>query len=211
MAFMRFGSSKSNPASQAAVQTSRRSGGLDQFFAGLPAGESQSILDMSGASQANISFITGLGHRLSSDDVVGTMEQCFGQDFLTGQQSAANAQRFLDQTLRFADHLFDGVLVWDILQYLTSPLLEQVVAELLRVTRPGGLLLVFFSADERATSLPVYNFRIQDQKTLVQSPRLANQRGQFLGNRTVEKLFDKSASLKFFLTRDSLREILIRR
>src|SRR5213075_691250 len=112
--------------------------------------ESQSILDMSGASQANISFITGLGHRISSDDLVGTMEECFGPDFIEGQQAAANAQRFLDQTLTFPDQHFDGVLVWEALQFLSTPLLEQTVAQLFRVMRPGGLMLVFFNADEKA-------------------------------------------------------------
>lgn len=166
---------------------------------------------MSGASQANISFITGVGHRLSSDDVIGTMQDCFGADFLEGQQAAANAQRFLDQTLKFANESFDGVLAWDTLQFLAPPLLDQVVAELHRVMKPGGLMLAFFNADERASRVSVYNYRIQDQKALIQVPRGVPQRGQFFPNRTVERLFESFGSLKFFLTRDSLREVIVRR
>lgn len=156
-------------------------------------------------------FITDLGHRLSSDDVIGTMEQCFGNDFLDGQHAPEHSSRFLEQTLKFPDETFDGVLVWDALQFLRPPLIEQVIAELFRVVRPGGLLLVFFNADERAAQLPVYNYRIQDQKSLAQVPRGSLQKGQYFQNRTVEKLFEKAASLKFFLTRDSLREVIVRR
>jgi len=173
--------------------------------------ENLSILDMSGASQANISFITGLGHRISSDDILGTMQQCFGDDFLENQQMASNAQRFLDQTLTFPDQSFDGALVWDTLQFLTSPLLDQTVAQLLRVMRPGGLMLVFFNADEKLPRIPLYNYRIQDQKTLLLTPRGGSQRIHFFNNRTLEKIFDKAASLKFFLTRDNLREVIVRR
>jgi len=208
-----FGSHKtshSDPAHTPSAST-RKSSGLDQVFSSFPPNESQSILDMSGASQANISFITGLGHRLSSDDVIGTMEQCFGTDFLAGQQAAANAQRFLDQTLRFHDDSFDVALVWDALQFLAPPLIDQVIGELLRVVKPGGLMLVFFNADEHASRIPVYNYRIQDQKNLMQVSRSALQRSQFFPNRTVERLFEKAASLKFFLTRDSLREVIVRR
>jgi SAM-dependent methyltransferase len=194
------------------AQQSRNSTGLDQFCTALQRAESQSVLDMSGASQANISFITGLGHRISSDDIVGTMEECFGKDFLAGQQSAAQAQRFLDQTLTAPDKSFDAVLVWDALQFLNGHLLDQAIQQLLRITRPGGQLLVFFNADDKATRLPVYNYRIQDHKTLLQVPRGGlTQTAQYFQNRSIEKLFEKAASLKFFLTRDSLREVLVRR
>ncbi len=190
----------------------RHSSGFEQFCGMLQSPESLSILDMSGASQANISFITGYGHRISSDDIIGTMQESFGQDFLESQQAASNAQRFLDQTLTFPDQFFDGVLVWDALQFLTPPLLEQTVAQLLRVMRPGGLMLVFFNADDKATKIPVYNYRIQDSKTLLQTPRgTGYQRSQYFNNRTLEKLFEQAGSLKFFLTRDNLRELIVRR
>jgi hypothetical protein len=179
----------------------------------LQIAEDLSILDMSGASQANISFVTGFGHRISSDDIVGTMQECFGDDFLGNQQAASTAQRFLDQTLKFPDQSFDGALVWDALQFLTSPLLDQTVAQLLRVMRPGGAMLLFFNSDEKATQIPVYNYRIQDKKTLLQMPRsgAGYQRTQFFNNRVIEKLFQDVASLKFFLTRDHLREVIVRR
>lgn len=179
----------------------------------LQTAENLSILDMSGASQANITFITGFGHRISSDDIIGTMVECFGNDFLESQQAASKAQRFLDQTLTFPDQFFDGALVWDALQFLTSPLLEQTVARLLRVMRPGGAMLVFFSADEKASQIPVYNYRIQDSKTLLQVPRagINLQRSQYFNNRALEKLFHEAASLKFFLTRDHLREVIVKR
>ncbi len=191
----------------------RHSSGFDQFCSILQSSDNLSILDMAGASQANITFITNLGHRISSDDIVGTMAECFGDDFLENQQAASTAQRFLDQTLTFPDESFDGALVWDALQFLTPPLLEQTVAQLLRVMRPGGALLVFFNSDEKATRIPVYNYRIQDAKTLLQVSRAgANyQRSQYFNNRTLEKLFQSAASLKFFLTRDHLREVLVRR
>ena len=37
--------------------------------------------------------------------------------------------------------------------------------------KPGGAMLAFFSSDEKMTNLPLYNYRIQDQKTLLLVPR----------------------------------------
>lgn len=189
----------------------RHSSGLDQFCAMLKTTENLSILDMSGASQSNITFITGLGHRISSDDIVGTMQECFGNDFFETQQAASTAHRFLEQTLTFPEANFDGVLVWDALQFLAPPLLDEVVARLLRVVKPGGLMLMFFNADEKATRIPVYNYRIHDSKTLMQTARGGYQRSQYFNNRMLEKLFKNAAAVKFFLTRDSLREVIVRR
>ncbi len=214
---MKFGASKdpsAKTASKGGVPTlTRGSSGLDQFCSSLKNAEGLSILDMSGASQANISFITGMGHRISSDDIIGTMLDCFGQDFLQAQQAPSVAQRFLDQTLNFPETFFDGALVWDALQFLASPVLEQSVEQLLRVMRPGGQMLMFFNADEKAKQIPVYNYRIHDQKTLMQVPRsgAGSQRSQFFNNRNLERLFAKAASVKFFLTRDHLREVIVRR
>lgn len=213
---MKFGSATKDNLAKASeknapVAANRHSSGFEQFSAMLQRSENLSILDMSGASQANVSFITSFGHRISTDDILATMEQCFAGDFLENQKIASTAQRFMDQTLTFPDQSFDGALVWDTLQFLVPPLLDQVVAQLLRVMRPGGLMLVFFRADERSNRIPTYNYRIQDQRTLHVSPRGEYQNVQFFHNRLLEKLFQNAGSVKFFLTRDHLRELIVRR
>ena len=211
---MRFGGGKSTiqKAARDAPQTlTRHSSGFEQFCAVIQKSEMLSILDMSGASQANIMFITGFGHRISSDDVIGTMQQVFGADFLGSQQAASMSQRFLEQVLTFGDETFDGALVWDVLQFLTSPVLEETVKQLLRVMRPGGVILAFFNADEKVTQIPIYNYRIQDPKTILAVPRGGNQRAQYFNNRMIERLFEKASSVKFFLTRDHMREVIVRK
>ena len=211
---MKFGASKSaspKTSKDSPASLVRKSSGFEQFCSMLETTENLSILDMSGASQANISFITGRGHRISSDDIVGTMEECFGDEFFKAQQAASTAERFLDQTLTFPDSSFDGALVWDALQFLSSPLLERTVEKLLRVMRPGGMMLVFFNADEKTSRIPVYNYRIQDSKTLLQAPRGGYQQSQYFNNRLLEKLFEGAGSMKFFLTRDHLRELIVRK
>ncbi len=152
---MRFSGTKgilAKPLRDAQLPVTRHSSGFEQFCTMLRNSENLSILDMSGASQANVSFVTGYGHRISSDDAIGTMQQCFGADFFTNQQAASNAHRFLEQTLTFPDNTFDGALVWDTLQFLVSPLLDDTVAKLLRVMQPGALILGFFNADEKTNA-----------------------------------------------------------
>lgn len=178
----------------------------------LQVSETLSILDLAGASQANISFITNLGHRISSEDVVSTISHYFGPgDNVEAQQSASAAQRFLEQLLDFPDESFDGALVWDTLQFLSSPVLEQTVDRLLTVLRPGGMILAFFNSDEKTSRIPVYHYRIQDAKSLLVTPRGSDRIVQYYNNRAIERIFERAQSLKFFLTRDHLREVIVRR
>jgi SAM-dependent methyltransferase len=194
-----------------APSVSRQSSGLDQFQSLLKGGEGVSVLDLSGASQANISFITDAGHSFSSEDIVAAMMQHFDDDFAENQQSEAKAAAFLAQSLTFPPESFDGVLAWDALQFLAPPLLDQTVERLLRVLRPGGLILAFFNANEKVKQIPLYTYRIKDSRTLVQVPRGTPQKVQNFNNRSIERLFEAAASVKFFLTRDNLREVLVRR
>ena len=94
---MIFGAGKGatgKASKEAPAIVTRHSSGLEQFHSMLHGSEDLSILDMSGASQANITFVTGAGHRISSDDLIGTMQQIFGENFLEGQQTPEKATAF---------------------------------------------------------------------------------------------------------------------
>lgn len=191
----------------------RSSHGLEQFFASIQDEENLSILDFAGASQANISFITALGHRIYSNDVVHALEEAFGTgaDFSANQTDPQRAAAFLSETFSFEDQSFNGALLWDTLQFLAPPLLDQTVEQLARVLRPGAFLLAFFHADEKSTSAPLYSYRILGPKTMSLTPRGVARPTQYFNNRSLEKLFHKFQSVKFFLTRDHLREVIVRR
>lgn len=204
--------SKHRGTPQPAQPYSRQSHGLDQFFNALRDTMGLSILDLGGASQANVSFITSLGHRLYSEDFLRAMEQSFGtSDFYGNQADTERVEAFLQQTLAFPDGHFDGALVWDSFQFMSPSLLNPVIEQLLRILRPNAYLLAFFHADERATAVPVYSYRISDGKTLELAPRGRREPAQVFNNRGLERLFHNFASVKFFLARDHLREVIVKR
>lgn len=197
---------------QAQEPIRRQSSGLDQFFSGMSDQDGVSILDLAGASQANISFITSLGHRIYSDDIVRTLDVAFGDgDFFANQTDANRVNQFMSGTLDFPESHFGGALVWDTLQFLSQPLLQQTVDQLFNILQPGASMLAFFHSDEKARTIPVYSYRIADSKTILLTPRSERPPAQFFNNRALEKLFQKFASVKFFLTRDHLREIIVKR
>lgn len=171
-----------------------------------------SILDLAGANQSTVSFITNYGHRLYSDDFLVQLNNCFGDgDFYENQNNPRSVEKFVRAALEFPDQAFDGALVWDVLEYLSPSLLAIVVARLRGMLRPGACLLSVFHADERAETVPSFSYRIQDHHTIQMLPRGRRRPAQIFNNRSLEKMFQDFHSVKFFLTRDHLREVIVRR
>jgi Methyltransferase domain len=191
---------------------SRHSSGLEQFFNHIRGETGLRLLDLSGVSQANVGFITSQGCRLYSEDLMQSLDAVFGgRDFYVNQSSADRVAAFLAQSLTFPDEHFDGALVWDVLEFLAPALLRTVVERLHRTVKPGSYLLAIFHAEERSSAVSTCSYRIGDAKTLLISPRGVRQPAQFFNNRAVEKLFEGFETVKFFLTRDHLREVIVKR
>lgn len=190
----------------------RHSHGLEQFLSQIRTEESLHILDVGGVTQSNVEFVTGLGHKLFSEAFLRPLDpsRSTAQDGdIAADQQAAEA--FLSENLEFPAGWFDGVLLWDTLEFLPPPLLKATIERLHHVTKPGASLLAFFHADEKAVEVPSCSYRIHDAATLLLAHRQMRRPCQCFNNRSVEKLFQRFQSVKFFLARDHLREVIVRR
>lgn len=189
-------------------ETTRASRGLEQFLTGLYNVPTTAVLDLGGANQANINYIANLGHRISSENLLHILDSVwYDQDV----SEARKIEEFLNQTLNYPESSFGGALVWDTLQYLPAPLLEAVVERLYYLLNPGATLLSFFHAEEKSRAVPNYTYRIVDAKSMLLVPRGLRNREQLFNNRALERMFEKYGAVKFFLTRDHLRELIVKR
>ncbi len=197
------------PARKDATST-RQSRGLEQFFFNLHGQVGLSILDLAGASQQNIDFLTNLGHKLYSANVNHSMEECFGSD-PSGQTNPGRIEYFLRSNFDYRSETFDGALMWNATRFMGPALLNATVERLADIVRPKSCLLAFFTVNDKVQEVSSYSFRIQDDKTLMVTDRGMRSTGHVFNNRSLEKLFGKFESVKFFLTRDNLREVIVRR
>lgn len=190
----------------------RPSPALQQFVHSLDTARDLRLLDLGGANAANIQFMTSLGTRLYSEDFFATLEDCFGDgDYYENQRDHSRVESFLIQTFSEQRGPFDGALVWDCLQFLRPSLLEKTIDHLHRILEPGAHLLAYFYADDRSPAIPQFQFRIHDERSLFMEARGEMPPGQTFSNRNIERMFEDFASTKFFLSRDHIREVLVRR
>jgi hypothetical protein len=191
--------------------TLRQSRALEQFFSYINDQVGLSILDLAGATQENVSFVTDLGHRLYTQDFLRSLDDTFGPDGVQEQTNARLIDSFLEQNLDFKENTFDGVLIWDVMQYLSPALLNATVQRLHQIVRPRSYLLAFFNADEKTELSPRTTFRLRSSSTVELTQRGMRKQTQNFNNRSLEKLFGEFESVKFFLTREHLREIIVKR
>ena len=189
--------------------SARNSRGLEEFFTYIRGQAGLTILDLGGATQQNVSFITNLGHRLYSENFLHILQETFGND-PSAQSNPGQIEYFLKQALDYPEQQFDGVLLWDVLEYLSPVLLTAVVERLCRIVRPKSYMLAFFHSDDKLEAVPCYNFRIQEVNSLLVAQTGTHCPMQLFNNRSVEKLFGHFESVKFFLTRERLREVIIK-
>lgn len=187
----------------------RHSTGLGEFTRLLAGQTGLRILDLGPTSPTNIGRLIGQGHKAYNEDVLlASTSPAYAARTEDGKPTL-NVERFLAENLVYTTTLFDAVLCWDIPDYLPEAVVRPAIERLHRVTKTGGVLLAFFHTRDAGPDAPYYRYHIvgDDSLEVQQGPRFRLQR--VFNNRHIEQLFRDFASIKFFLARDNVREVLV--
>jgi SAM-dependent methyltransferase len=218
MKFFRSSSATPNQggtAGHAAARASRRSSGLGELSRMLASEEALCVLDLGSTSPNNIRYLTEHGHRVYSEDLlVASTDPSLATKDEQGNR-ILDSKQFLSDNLVYPAGQFDIVLCWNLADYMDESLVKPVVGRLWSMLKPGGVLLAFFHTKEAGPDAPCYRFHIVGTDTLEMQPiELRRSTDNFrlqrvFNNRHIENLFRDFASIKFFLTRDNVREVLV--
>jgi SAM-dependent methyltransferase len=208
-----FGSSEStsSPKGTDGDRYPRHSSGWKELLKYLRAQESLRILDIGPTSSTNINYITSLGHSIYMANVV---EEAAKPEWLVpgeaGEPASFNVERFLENNLNFSGRMFDVVILWDTADYLPESLITPVFSRIHQVLQPGGLMLAFFHATT-ATDTSFCRYHLTDTE-VVEIQRAGNYPLlHSYSNRAIENMLKDFSSYRFFLAKDSLREVIITR
>ncbi len=193
----------------AAEHIPRRSSGLNEFSRFIAGQEGLRILDLGATSPANISRLTELGHKVYTEDVLSASAD--STLVTTGEEGkpAYDVARFLRENLVFQKELLDCVLCWDIPDYMPEAFVKPMIERFHSVMKPGGILLAFFHTRDAGADAPCYRYHITGNDTLDLVPGARCRLQRIFNNRHIENLFRDFGSLKFFLARDNVREVLV--
>ncbi len=190
----------------------RRSHALEALTLSLRDASGLYILDLGAANQANIEFFTGLGHRLYAEDLLRSAEAFFTpEEWSSGEASPARIEEFLDSSLNLPDQSADAVLLWDVYQFLPAAVRVPLLERIHRLMAPESRLMAIFHPEGSGPEGQPHTCRVLDGHTVQMTARARLRPLTGLSNRAIERLFQRFGSLKFFLTREALSEVLVRR
>ena len=179
---------------------------LHKFLSSLTAHESPVLLDLGPVVGSNVSFFgEQLGCKIFVEDIFADIDRHVRGGKLE-QLPAFLKQRFPQIT-----NTVDGILCWDLIDYLDKASAAELANELTRVLRPDGALLGFFGTAQ-AQVQNYTKYIISDEMTLKHRPYpSARGRQATLLNRDIIRLFSGLRVSDSFLLQNNLREILFRK
>jgi SAM-dependent methyltransferase len=185
----------------------RTSSGLRHFLDQLPRAEGLQILDLGGLTDSNAHFLSEMGSRIHAVDLLHSFDAQRSQT-LHGRFDDFAARQFVDEYLPFRAGTFDAILVWDVLHFLDVELLNHIISRLAGIVRPEGAILCFFHNQPKGEEVPVCRYAIESANVLRVTTRRQRLVPTTFSNRHLETLFRDFNSVQFFLSRDSLREVI---
>ncbi len=120
-----------------------------------------------------------------------------------------DAKAFIKEYLGFPPATFDAILVWDVLEFFDPEVLQLAVTRLNRILHPGGSMLTLFHIHTKGEPVTAHQYQIEDADRLRLRERHRRPLTHTFNNRSLERMFSGFSSLKFFLTHDSIREVIV--
>jgi methyltransferase family protein len=179
---------------------------LRKFLSCLTSRESPVLLDLGPVVGSNVSFFgEQLGCKIFVEDIFADIDRHVRDGKLE------ELPAFLKRRFKIDDGSVDGILCWDVIDYLDRPAAQELATQLTRVLRPDGALLGFFgTAPPRDTRYT--KFIIVDEVNLKHRPYPALRgRQAILLNRDIIRMFAGLRVSDSFLLQNNLREILFRK
>jgi len=198
------------PATDASVtlagEASYPTKALQKFLASLQSNEGPLLLDLGPVVGSNVTFFgEHLGCRLRVEDVAKDI------DHHVKENKVEQLPEFFAKRFKEPPGTVDGILCWDVLDYLDRPAAHALATALSSLLRPDGCLLGFFSTAEQKES--VYTkYVVVDEATLRYRTYPASRpRQRSLLNGEIIKMFKDLRVTDSFLMKSKLREMLFRK
>lgn len=179
---------------------------LRKLLASLTARESPALLDLGPAVGSNVSFFgEQLGCKIFVEDIYTELER----HVRSGK--ADELPSFLSRRFPQVESSIDGILCWDIIDYLDRRSAQVLAEQLTRLLRPEGALLGFFATTQPRDASYTKYIIANDTSLKHRSYPAARARQSILLNRDIIRLFPGLRVSDSYLMKNNIREILFRK
>ena len=180
---------------------------LPKLLAALKAREQSVLLDLGPVVGTNVTFFgERLGCKIFDEDLFSDIDRHARAGTLD------HLPRFFASRFQRLEGSVDGILCWDVFDYLDKPAAQSLAAQLTRLLRPEGVILAFFS-----TTAPKDSPRCYVKQTVVNDTTLRHReypaeqsRQAPLLNHDIIRMFEPARVMEQFLLKTHARELFFR-
>ena len=181
---------------------------LKKFLTTLGAHPQPTLLDIGPVVGHNVTFFgEQLGCKFQVEELSKDIDRHARED------KVVELPEFLSKRFTQADESFDGILCWDLFDYLDKKSAQALATQLVRVLRPGGVIFALFNATETLPTTKTYTRFVVIDDTSIQHRPYAAVRGKQkpLPNRDIQRMFEPLRVIDQFLLKTNTREMLFRK
>jgi hypothetical protein len=183
---------------------------LPKFLTSLSSRPQPLLLDLGPVVGTNVTFF---GEELGCKILVENLYKDIDRHVTEGKQ--ADLPAFFEQRFSQQPGSVDGILCWDIFDYLERPAAQVLAKHLVRILRPDGALLAQFGSVDPQSSAGASMYTkyvIVSRQALEYRPYAAARGKQRpLLNRDIQRMFEPLRITEQFLLKNNLREVLFRK
>jgi methyltransferase family protein len=179
---------------------------LAKFLTTLTARRAPVLLDLGPVVGSNVTYFgEQLGCKIFVEDIYADLDRH------VRERKVEALPGFLAKRFPQADASVDGILCWDLIDYMDRESAQALATQLMRVLRPDGALLGFFgTAQPRDMNYTKYVI-VDDVALRHRQYSAARGRQAILLNRDIIRLFSGLRVSDSFLLKNNTREILFRK
>jgi hypothetical protein len=182
---------------------------LARFLSTLGARSQPLLLDLGPVVGANVTFFgEQLGCKILVEDLLKDVDR-HAREGVLEHLPAFFEKRFPQET-----GSVDGILCWDVFDYLDKAALRPLAQQLTRILRDDGVILALFHASEpQPGDQATYTKHVVVDPTLLRYKPYPAARGRQrpVQNRDIQRLFEPLVITEQFLLKTNVREVVFRR
>jgi hypothetical protein len=178
-----------------------------KFLSAITARSSPVLLDFGPVIGTNVTFFgERLGCKLFIEDLIADIERHTRAGTLPSLPAA------FDTRFRHSDATVDGILCWDVFDFLDKNAAQSLARQIIRMVRPGGAVMGLFCTAARPERSTYTKYEIVDDSSF--RHRYHSGSGgmkRVLQNRDIIRMFEGLVVSDSFLLKSNTREMLLRR
>ena len=168
--------------------------------------EPATVIDLGPVTGGNVGFLgERLGCKLFIEDLLTELDRHLKANTMDALPAAFAARLNRD------DASVDGVLCWDLFDFLPKPVAQTLAKDIVRILRPGGAVMGFFTS-AAVPRAAFTKFEIVDDHSLRHKhhPGVGGAKNPHQ-NRDIIRMFEGLTVADSFLLKNNTREMLLRK